>query len=177
MVTQIIGTSASQEQFSPQKTVTASPLGPEERKNLSLQVLAQTEWVSRLAQKNGVSRKFLYQQAAKASEAIDEALTPSPDDDPGGALGGVESSDPRGALVAGFGPLWVKSRCLLTVSRSIASSLAIRRLDHPRCFNVIIAFTTAILSWFARDELLKSRNCRDKRTRMATHPFLKSGWV
>ena len=59
MVTQIIGTSASQEQFSPQKTATASRLGPEERKNLSLQVLAQSEPVSRLAQNHGVSRKFL----------------------------------------------------------------------------------------------------------------------
>ena len=81
MVTQIIGTSASQEQFSLQKTATASRLGPEERKNLSLQVLAQTESVSRLAQNHGVSRKFLYQQAAKASEAIDEAFTAPTDDD------------------------------------------------------------------------------------------------
>jgi len=32
MVTQIIGTFASQEQFIPQKTATASHLGPEERK-------------------------------------------------------------------------------------------------------------------------------------------------
>ena len=81
MVTQIIGTSASQEQFSPQKTAPASRLGPEERKNLSLQVLAQTEPVSRLAPNHGVSRKFLYQQAAKASEAIDEAFTAPTDDD------------------------------------------------------------------------------------------------
>jgi len=82
MVTQTIGTSASQEQFIPQKTATASHLGPEERKTLSLQVLAQTEPVSRLAQNNGVSRKFLYQQAAKASDAIDEAFAaPTEDDD------------------------------------------------------------------------------------------------
>ena len=81
MVTQIIGLSASQEQFLTQKTATASRLGPEERKNLSLQVLAQTEPVSRLAQNHGVSRKFLYQQAAKASEAIDEAFTAPTDDD------------------------------------------------------------------------------------------------
>ena len=81
MVTQIIGTSASPEQFSPKKTAIASRLGPQERKNLSLQVLAQSEPVSRLAQNNGVSRKFLYQQAAKASEAIDEAFTAPADDD------------------------------------------------------------------------------------------------
>ena len=81
MVTQIICTSASQEQIFPQKTATASRLGSKERKNLSLQVLAQTETVCRLAQNHGVSRKFLYQQAAKASDAIDEAFTPSTDDD------------------------------------------------------------------------------------------------
>jgi len=81
MVTQIIDTSVSQEQFFSQKTTTASRLGPKERKNLSLQVLAQTKPVSRLAQNHGVSRKFLYQQAAKASDAIDEAFTPSTDDD------------------------------------------------------------------------------------------------
>ena len=81
MVTQIIGISASQEQFLPQKTATASRLRPQERKNLSLQILAQTEPVSRLAQNYGVSRKFLYQQADKASNAIDEAFTPPTDDD------------------------------------------------------------------------------------------------
>ncbi len=81
MVTQIIGISASQEQFLLQKTATASNLGPEERKNLSLQVLAQAKPVSQLAQNHGVSRKFLYQQAAKASDAIDEAFTPPSDDD------------------------------------------------------------------------------------------------
>ena len=56
MVTQIIGISASQEQFLPQKTATASNLGPEERKKLSLQVLAQAKPVSQLAQNHGVSR-------------------------------------------------------------------------------------------------------------------------
>jgi hypothetical protein len=64
MVTQIIGTSASQKHFFPQKSATAARLGPAARKGLSLQVLAQTEPVSRLAQNHGVSRKFLYQQAA-----------------------------------------------------------------------------------------------------------------
>ena len=81
MVTQIIDVSASQEHFFPQKTAPAWGLGPQERKTLSLQVLSQTEPVSRLAQKNGVSRKFLYQQAAKASDAIDEAFSPSTGDE------------------------------------------------------------------------------------------------
>ena len=82
MVTQIIDTSAPQEtHFFPRKTLAASRLGPLERKNLSLEVLARTEPVSYLAQNYKVSRKFLYQQAAKASDALDEAFTPSTDQD------------------------------------------------------------------------------------------------
>jgi len=81
MVTQIIGASASQEQFFSQKTTLAYCLGPVERKNLSLQVLAQAEPVSRLAQNYGVRRKFLYQQAARVSDALDETFTAPSDDD------------------------------------------------------------------------------------------------
>ncbi len=77
MVTQIIGTSACQEHFFPQKSATAARLGPAARKELSLRVLGRTESVSGLAQSHGVSRKFLYQQAAKASKAIDKAFEPS----------------------------------------------------------------------------------------------------
>ena len=77
MVTQIIGTSACQEHFFPQKSAPAACLGPAARKELSLRVLSRTESVSDLAQSHGVSRKFLYQQAAKASYAIDEAFEPS----------------------------------------------------------------------------------------------------
>ena len=73
MVTQIIGASASQEQFFSQKTTLAYCLGPVERKNLSLQVLAQAEPVSRLAQN--------YQQAARVSDALDETFTAPSDDD------------------------------------------------------------------------------------------------
>ena len=77
MVTQIIGTSARQEHFFPQKSATAARLGPAARKELSLRVLVRTESVTGLAQSHGVSRKFLYQQAARASDAIDEAFEPS----------------------------------------------------------------------------------------------------
>jgi len=81
MVTQIIDTSAPQQAyFSPKRTSVASGLGPIKRKDLSLAVLVRTEPLSHLAQNHGVSRKFLYQQAAKASEALDEAFMP-PDDD------------------------------------------------------------------------------------------------
>lgn len=82
MVTQIIDTSAPQEtHFLRQKMSAAFHLGLIERKNLSLQVLSRTETVSCLAQSYGVSRKFLYQQAAKASDALDEAFTASTDQD------------------------------------------------------------------------------------------------
>ena len=69
MVTRILGTSAFEQTEFPQKnTSTASSLGPNRRKQLALEVLQRTQPVSHLAQDNGVSRKFLYQQAAKASE-------------------------------------------------------------------------------------------------------------
>jgi len=81
MVTQIIDTSAhKQTHFFPKNTPVASRLGPIERKNLSLQALARTKPLSYLAQNYGVSRKFLYQQAAKASDALDDVFMPSADD-------------------------------------------------------------------------------------------------
>ena len=82
MVTQIIDTSTPQQtHFPPEKTSTASRLGPIERKELSLAVLTRTEPVSDLAQNYGLSRKFLYQQAAKASDALDEAFMAPADDE------------------------------------------------------------------------------------------------
>ena len=78
MVTQIIGTSAfEQTEFPEKNTSTASSLGPNQRKQLALDVLQRTQPVSHLAQDNGVSRKFLYQQAAKASEGLDQTFAPS----------------------------------------------------------------------------------------------------
>jgi hypothetical protein len=77
MVTQIIGTSAFEQTGFPEKnTSTASSLGPNQRKQLALNVLQRTQPVSHLAQDNGVSRKFLYQQAAKASEGLDQTFAP-----------------------------------------------------------------------------------------------------
>lgn len=52
----------------------AYSLKNEERAQLSIQVLSRTEPVSELAKRHQVSRKFLYQQADKASEAIQEAF-------------------------------------------------------------------------------------------------------
>ena len=69
MVTQSVGTSAFEQTVFPKKNAsTASSLGPNQRKLLALDVLQRTQPVSHLAQDNGISRKFLYQQAAEASE-------------------------------------------------------------------------------------------------------------
>ena len=59
----------------------AVELGPEDRKQLSVQALARTDTIQQLSEAHGVSRKFVYQQAAKATEALEEAFDPTPQDD------------------------------------------------------------------------------------------------
>jgi hypothetical protein len=54
---------------------------PWQRRGLALEALAGSETVSQLAQQHEVSRKFIYQQAAKAEEAIDEAFRFAPRSD------------------------------------------------------------------------------------------------
>jgi len=91
MVTHVIGTGSSRSPvFSQSKSrrgarrSTAARLGPAERKDLSLQALSakgrsavRGEPIARLADRGGVSRKFVYAQAAKASAALDEAFAPA----------------------------------------------------------------------------------------------------
>ena len=80
MVTSIIGTDAGKVQpFSNHGG--AAQLGPARRVGLSVQVLAGGEPVSHLAARCGVSRKFLYQQAHKGRQALEEAFTPAEDSD------------------------------------------------------------------------------------------------
>ena len=55
----------------------AQRLLPQERRNLAIQVLAGAQSVSDLAREHEVSRKFLYQQAHTAEEALSEAFAPS----------------------------------------------------------------------------------------------------
>jgi hypothetical protein len=55
----------------------AQRLLPQERRNLAIQVLAGAQPVSDLAREYEVSRKFLYQQAHTAEEALSEAFAPS----------------------------------------------------------------------------------------------------
>ena len=52
-----------------------------QRRQLALEALAGAQTVSRLAGEHAVSRKFVYQQAAKADEALDAAFSPGEGDD------------------------------------------------------------------------------------------------
>lgn len=81
MVAQLIGTSASKAQVFSGVSSAASRLGPTERMDLSVQALAGGEPIAHLARRHNVSRKFVYQQAARASEVLDDAFAPSARDD------------------------------------------------------------------------------------------------
>jgi len=81
MVTSIIGTDAGKVQRI-SGTAGAAGLDPSNRARLSVAVLARTQPVSRLADRAGVSRKFLYRQARKASQALEQAFSaPGTDED------------------------------------------------------------------------------------------------
>jgi hypothetical protein len=77
MVTQFIDRLTPTVQSFSTRNSRASQLGPQERKVLSVQALSRGESISRLSRQHGVSRKFIYQQASKASDALDEAFAPS----------------------------------------------------------------------------------------------------
>jgi hypothetical protein len=63
-------------------TPAARRLPPPQRQHLALQALAGTRPIAQLAHDHHVSRKFVYQQAAKAEQALDTAFTtPDPDAD------------------------------------------------------------------------------------------------
>lgn len=66
-------------------TVSAKLLGPEQRRDLAIPVLAGQESASQTARDYGVSRKFVAQQTTKARDALDEAFAP-PTDGPDGLL-------------------------------------------------------------------------------------------
>jgi len=73
MVAQLIGAAADQTSGFPRRSV-AQTLGPDQRKDLSIQVLAGSESVSELSRRHEVSRKFLYRQAGQAEQALGEAF-------------------------------------------------------------------------------------------------------
>jgi hypothetical protein len=55
----------------------AKRLNPQQRQALAVQALAGTQPIARLAAEHEVSRKFVYQQAGKATQALDEAFAPA----------------------------------------------------------------------------------------------------
>ena len=55
----------------------AASLAPEHRKKLAIKVLAKNQSITNLAREEQVSRKFLYQQKQKATDAIEDAFTES----------------------------------------------------------------------------------------------------
>jgi hypothetical protein len=78
MVTQQIGMAA--DATSVFSTGVARGLGAAQRKALAVQMLARSEPVTELAARHAVSRKFLYQQASRASAALEDAFEQSADD-------------------------------------------------------------------------------------------------
>src|SRR5215211_5833652 len=59
----------------------AARLPRSDRKDLAIQALAGSETVGDLAARHGVSRKFVYRQAHKASAALDEAFSSATPDE------------------------------------------------------------------------------------------------
>ena len=58
----------------------AQELSPDQRQRLAVDALAGSEPITRLAAEHDVSRKFVYQQADKAQQALDQAFAPVRDD-------------------------------------------------------------------------------------------------
>jgi hypothetical protein len=79
MISQVIGMAADPTALFPATSV-AKGMGPQRRKELAIAALAGGEPVSRLAADQGVSRKFVYQQAGKAERGLDETFAAEPDD-------------------------------------------------------------------------------------------------
>ena len=59
----------------PQASSVAANLRPEARQELALKTLSKREPLSHIAEEHQVSRKFLYQQKQKATEALERAFT------------------------------------------------------------------------------------------------------
>jgi hypothetical protein len=77
MVKQNIGTSDSVSPSFGRHPCSAAQMDRSQRRNLSVQAMRRTESVIHLAQQHQVSRKFVYQQLAKATVAIDQAFEPA----------------------------------------------------------------------------------------------------
>lgn len=58
----------------------AKALPPDQRQRLAIHALAATQPIAHLAAQRDVSRKFVYQQADKAQQALHDAFDPDPED-------------------------------------------------------------------------------------------------
>ena len=56
--------------------VPAKTLGPEDRRDLAVSVLARSRSVTALAEEHDVSRKFIYRQVDAARAALDGVFSP-----------------------------------------------------------------------------------------------------
>jgi len=74
MVTQVIGTSASDSQIFSTEFAPTTRLGLEQRRDISVRALAGSMPISQIARQNHVSRKFVYRQVSKASKALEEVF-------------------------------------------------------------------------------------------------------
>ena len=82
MATQVTNTLSVPDSSTVRCGCAARALGGERRRQLAVQVLARTEPVTKLAARHGVSRKFLYHQADKGGQALEQAFeSPPPDDE------------------------------------------------------------------------------------------------
>lgn len=71
----------SQRPLPDNRSCPANGLNPQQRQRLALEALAGTQPLRHLADEHDVSRKFVYQQAGKAQQALDRAFAPKPDED------------------------------------------------------------------------------------------------
>jgi len=81
MVTQIIGRERPKGQGFSREPAAAKGLDTTQRRTLSLEALAGTAPIADLARQHDVSRKFVYRQAAKASDALERAFAAEGQDD------------------------------------------------------------------------------------------------
>jgi len=80
MVVSIMAKSGSDDQVGSRRASRAADLGPVERASLAVDVVAGRDSITGLAERHQVSRKFIYQQGAKATAAIEQAFMPPKDD-------------------------------------------------------------------------------------------------
>jgi hypothetical protein len=80
MVAPLIGTTASNTPVFSGVSSAAHSLGPAQRASMSVQALGGNEPIVQLAQRHNVSRNFVYQQKAKAADALQRAFAPAQED-------------------------------------------------------------------------------------------------